>query len=234
MTGAGRIDSKSEGERLLLVEGINDCHAVFHLFSLVHGIAPTFGLHECGGDDEVLDSLSARLVSSNPKQKALGLVLDSDIEGTSPAQVIQSRLDQLRARAGKYYDIPAEIPEQGLIVDPIPDIPESNRVPKLGLWLMPNNKAYGMFEDLLLDSLDEKVREYTSAVVYQARTDKIARFKEAHTSKAVIRTYMSWQDPPDMQHLGPAIKKGTFADIEAVCKTFVQWLEALFGAPPQA
>lgn len=54
-----RIDSKSEAEMLLLVEGVNDCHAVHQLIELVDQTEPTFGIHECGGDDFVLDSLSA-------------------------------------------------------------------------------------------------------------------------------------------------------------------------------
>jgi hypothetical protein len=83
-----RVDSKSESELLLLVEGVNDCHAVFQLMWLIHGAAPVFGIHECGSDDKVLDSLSSRIVSTRQGQRILGLILDADIEGLSPDQVI--------------------------------------------------------------------------------------------------------------------------------------------------
>jgi hypothetical protein len=101
----------------------------------------------------------------------------------------------------------------------------------LGVWLMPNNKAHGMFEDLLIEALLDEVKVYTTAVVNRAKADKIATFKDIHVSKAVIRTYMAWQDPPDIQYLGVAIQKKTFENIEAKCKQFIQWLEQLFGAP---
>lgn len=231
MPQQAKVDSKSEEERLLLVEGPNDCHAVFQLMWLVHKANPAFGIHECGGDDKVLDSLSSRLVSSQPKQKTLGLILDSDTEGLNADQVIQSRLDQLRARVGEYYPVPDVFPEGGLILDPLASRQDADRLPKLGVWLMPNNKAYGMFEDLLMESLVDEVRQYTSKVVNQAKADKIATFKDVHLSKAIIRTYMAWQDPPDIQYLGLAIKKRTFENIEAKCRQFIQWLGLLFGSP---
>jgi hypothetical protein len=164
-------------------------------------------------------------------QKVLGLVLDADIEGSHPDQVIQSRLDQLVARAGTYYPLPAVFPEQGLILEPLGSRPDADRLPRLGVWLMPNNKAYGMFEDLLMGSLSDQVAAYTTAVVKQAKADGVARFKDVHLSKAVIRTYMAWQDPPDVQYLGLAIKKRAFANIESECGQFVQWLQQLFGQP---
>jgi hypothetical protein len=226
-----RCNCKSEDERLLLVEGVNDCHAIFQLMWLVHKTGPVFGIHECGNDDKVLESLAARLVSSLPQQKALGLILDSDTEGVNAGQVIQSRLDQLRARAAEFYALPDVFPEGGLILDPIATRQGSIRLPKLGVWLMPNNKAHGMFEDLLIEALIDEVKVYTAAVVNKAKADKIATFKDVHLSKAVIRTYMAWQDPPDIQYLGVAIRKQTFGNIEARCKQFIQWLGQLFGAP---
>jgi hypothetical protein len=231
MAEHGKVDSKSESELLLLVEGLNDCHAVFQLMWLIYGTDPVFGIHECGSDDKVLDSLASRIVSTRPRQKVLGLILDADIEGLGPDQVIQSRLDQLVARVGTYYPLPNVFPEQGLILDPLASRPEADRLPRLGVWLMPNNRAYGMFEDLLMGSLSDQVAAYTTTVVKQAKADGIARFKGAHLSKAVIRTYLAWQDPPDIQYLGLAIKRRTFENIEAECKQFIQWLEQLFGSP---
>ncbi len=226
-----KCNCKSEDERLLLVEGVNDCHAVFQLMRLVYNAGPVFGLYECGNDDKALDNLSSRLVSSSPKQKILGLILDSDTEGVSAGQVIQSRLDQLRARVGEFYLLPDAFPEGGLILNPLASRPDTDRLPKLGVWLMPNNKAWGMFEDLLIEALIDGVKTYTTTVVTQARADKVATFKDIHLSKAVIRTYMAWQDPPDIQYLGVAIQKRTFENIEAKCSQFIQWLEQLFGKP---
>jgi hypothetical protein len=230
MTSHPKIDSKLESERLLLVEGIDDRHAIFHLVRLVYRADPVFGIHECGSDDGVLDNLAARLVSSTPRQKILGLVLDADIEGSNSEKVIKSRLDQLTSRAGAYYPIPAVFPEEGLLLDPLTNRPDSDRLPRLGVWLMPNNKAFGMFEDLLIKSLPDDFAEYTTAVVKKAKVDGIAKFKDSHLSKAVIHTYLAWQDPPDIHRLGLAITRGNFSDIQSECKAFLNWIEGLFGS----
>lgn len=228
------FDSRAETEKLLLVEGPNDCHAIAQISWIVYSADPIFGIHECGNDNKVLESLSARLVATEPKQKILGLVLDSDIHGISPELVIQARLDQLKYRVNQYYDVPTQFPEAGLILEPRQERPDAARLPKLGVWLMPDNRVYGMFEDLLRDSLAESVRTYTENVVSQAKADLIARYRDTHKSKAVIRTYMAWQDPPDIQYLGLAIKNRVFPELEAKCKSFVSWLETLYGKPNTA
>ncbi|MBZ5728090.1 MAG: hypothetical protein LAP87_24270 [Acidobacteriia bacterium] len=231
MVDHGKVDSKSESELLLLVEGVNDCHAVFQLMWLVYSADPVFGIHECGNDEKVLNSLASRIVSTRPSQKVLGLILDADIEGSRPDQVIQSRLEQLKARVGAYYPLPTVFPERGLILDPLASRLDADRLPRLGVWLMPNNKAYGMFEGLLMGSLSDQVAAYTTAVVKRSKADGIAKFRDVHLSKAVIRTYLAWQDPPDIQYLGLAIKRKAFENIETECKHFLQWLEQLFGSP---
>jgi hypothetical protein len=225
-----RIDSKSEAELLLLVEGVNDCHAVHQLIELIYSAAPIFGVHECGGDEFVLDSMSSRLVDPRPRQRILGVVLDADIEGLSEDAVIDARLNQLKRRLGDYYELPDEFPDCGLILEPLANRPDASRLPRLGAWLMPDNRVFGMFEDLLSRSLSDTVLTYTDNVVSKAKTDRIAVYREAHKSKAIIRTYMAWQDPPDSQYIGLAIKNRFFGDLEAQCQSFVQWLETLFGA----
>ena len=212
-----------------LVEGVNDCHAVYQLIRLVRGTEPSFGIHECGNDDKVLDSLAARVISARPKQKVLGLILDADIDGISRDGVIQSRRDQIADKVGDLYEVPAAFPEDGLILTPKASIVTANPLPKLGVWLMPNNKAFGMFEDLLMSSLPEVAADYTTKVVKQSKRDGIAKYKDTHLSKAVIRTYMAWQDPPDVQYLGLAIQKGAFERVESECQQLLDWLTRLFN-----
>ena len=227
----GRIDSKSESESLLLVEGVNDCHAIHQIMWLVHKQEPLFGIHECGNDDGALDSLSARLVTTEPRQKILGLVLDSDIAGLTEAEVIQARLNQLVSRINPFYKLPSVFPEAGMILMPRQERADAARLPKLGVWLMPNNKAYGMLEDLLSASLRENEFKYTETVVRKAKIDQIATYRDTHLAKAIIRSFMAWQDPPDIQYIGQAIRNGTFTNLVSECDVFVHWLEGLFGKP---
>lgn len=219
---------KSDEESLLLVEGRNDCHAIFQLVRLRYGADPAFGIFDCDNDDGVLDKLGAKLVDPNPHQRVLGLILDTDIEGSTEADAVERRWAQLKTRFGPDYLLPEGFPEAGLIVDPVPGRRAVSILPRIGVWLMPNNKAFGMFEDLLLESLGSREKDYTSKVVTQAKTDAIAKYHESHFSKSVIRTYMAWQEPPDVQYLGLAIQKGLFGNTETACARFLDWLGRLF------
>lgn len=219
---------KSDAESLLLVEGRNDCNAIFQLVRLRFGADPAFGIFDCENDDGVLDQLSSRLAQPIPRQEVLGLILDADIEGSSEADAVQRRWAQLKGRLGADYDLPSDFPETGLIAEPLPGRRLAGSLPRIGVWLMPNNKAFGMFEDLLLESLGDREKDYTSNVVKQAKTEQIASYHDSHLSKAVIRTYMAWQEPPDVQYLGLAIQRGHFQNIEAACANFLDWLRRLF------
>jgi hypothetical protein len=213
---------------LLLVEGRNDCNAIFQLVRLRFGADPAFGIYDCESDEGALNQLGARLVVPIPTQSVLGLVLDTDIEGSTLADAVPRRFAQLRGRLGADYDLPDDFPEEGLIIDPRLGRQAVARLPRIGVWLMPNNKVFGMFEDLLLESLGKRERDYASTVVKQAKTDQIALYHDSHFSKAVIRTYMAWQEPPDVQYLGLAIQKGQFQNLEAACAQFLDWLGRLF------
>jgi hypothetical protein len=217
-----------EAEFLLLVEGSSDLNAVVQLVRLVRKAEPSFVAFDCKNDDGVLDQLSARLVQPHPAQKIVGLILDSDIDGSTEKDAVQRRCAQLKNRLGADYGFPDEFPEEGLIIDPRPGRRAIGTLPRIGAWLMPNNKAFGMFEDLLLDSLGDHEKTYTSSVVNQAKTDKVATFQPSHLSKAVVRTYMAWQEPPDLPHLSFAIRQGHFQNIEIGCAQFLGWLERLF------
>jgi hypothetical protein len=202
--------SAKESEFLLLVEGPSDLHAVVQLVRLVHKAEPSFVAIDCKNDDGVLDQLSIRLVQPEPAQKTVGLILDADIDGSTEKDAVRRRWAQLKNRIGANYAFPEDFPEEGLIIDPRPGRRAIGTLPRIGAWLMPNNKAFGMFEDLLLDSLGDREKSYTSDVVKQAKTDNVATFQPSHLSKAAVRTYMAWQEPPDLPHLSFAIRQGHF------------------------
>jgi hypothetical protein len=220
--------SAQDSEFLLLVEGPSDLHAVVQLVRLVHRSEPSFVAFDCKNDDGVLDQLSIRLVQPHSAQRVVGLILDADIDGSTESDAVQRRWAQLKNRIGADYDFPEDFPEKGLIIDPKAGRRAIGTLPRIGAWLMPNNKAFGMFEDLLLDSLGDHQRNYTSAVVQQAEADQVATFHPSHLSKAVVRTYMAWQEPPDLPHLSFAIRQGHFQNIEAACAQFLDWLGRLF------
>lgn len=213
---------------LLLVEGPSDRHAVSHLVKLVHGVEPTFEIFDCGGDEGVLRNFSSRLASANPEHEILGLILDTDIEKTTAENAVERRWVELKSKIGAEYSLPDAFPDTGLIRNPLPGRRAKGTLPRIGAWFMPNNKAFGMFEDLLMESLQAEEKDYTSKVVTQAKADGIAKYRPSHLSKAIVRTYMAWQDPPDLSHLSLAIHDGHFKNIDVACAQFLDWLACLF------
>jgi hypothetical protein len=220
--------SARASEFQLLVEGPSDLHAVVQIVRLVHEAEPSFVAFDCKNDDGVLDQLSLRLVQPEAAQKIVGLILDADIDGSTEKDAVQRRCAQLKNRIGADYDVPENFPEEGLIIDPRPGRRAVGTLPRIGVWLMPNNRAFGMFEDLLLDSLGDHEKNYTTTVVNRAKTDEVATFHPSHLSKAIVRTYMAWQEPPDLPHLSFAIRKGHFQNIDVACAQFLDWLGRLF------
>jgi hypothetical protein len=233
MPKSNSLNTKSEEPFLLLLEGTGDCHAIDQIVWFVNKRGPHFGFHQCESDDGVLRSIAGRIIENEPKQKAIGLVLDADIEGHTTETVIEARLAQLRDKIGTRYDVPKEMPEGGLVLHPRQERPDAGKLPIIGIWMMPNNKVFGMLEDVLAESLPDNVRTYIYQIVKNAKADNIATYHDSHLSKSVVRTYIAWQEPPDLQFIGLAIRKKMFAKIPQTCSAFLKWLEALFGPLPK-
>jgi hypothetical protein len=228
------LDTKSEDQFLLLLEGTGDCHAIDQIVWYAKNRGPHFGFHQCENDDGILRSIAGRIVENEPRQKAIGLVLDADIDGHTDDTVIAARLDQLRDKIGTRYEVPQMMPSTGLVLVPRQERPDAGKLPNIGLWMMPDNKVFGMLEDVLLASLSDHARVYTEEVVKKAKTDTVATYHDSHVAKAVVRTYIAWQEPPDLQFIGLAIRKGLFNKIPETCAGFLQWLEDLFGPFPHS
>lgn len=63
MSKSGRpMRFKHEGSKVLLTEGINDCHVILALCKH-YKIPETFGLYECGSDELALKRLTGLLAT---------------------------------------------------------------------------------------------------------------------------------------------------------------------------
>ena len=67
---------KQDTNKVLLVEGDNDCHVVMALCA-AHNVPKTFGIYQCGSDVGVLKQMNALIVRPNPPQ-VIGVMLDAD------------------------------------------------------------------------------------------------------------------------------------------------------------
>lgn len=204
---------KHEGEKVLLVEGINEGHVISALCS-AHNVPETFGLYACGSDDKVLKRLNALIVQPEAP-KTIGIVLDAD-------QGVDRRWDSVRNKLRNYpYNFPTNLDVNGTI------IATEAGLPKLGIWLMPNNQIQGMLEDFCLTMIDRKVQTYVTATIVNAQQAGTCTFKPAHFSKAVVHTYLAWQDEPGTP-LGLSITRQSLKPHTSTALAFTHWLTRLF------
>jgi len=134
----GRRQKEKEVEYLLLVEGVGDEHVVKHIcghfkLGMIEKIEPL------GGIEKLLNNVPVRVKGSGIK--VIGIVLDADED---PVGRWQSVTDRLKNKG--YCDIDNSPAADGAIILP-PAGP--NLLPKVGIWMMPNNQDKGYLEDFL-------------------------------------------------------------------------------------
>jgi hypothetical protein len=198
----------------LLVEGNDDQHviwAVCQKFDLPHN----FDVIDTKGVDQLITQIPVRL--KTPELQTLGIVLDADTD-------LNSRWESLKAKLiASNYELPEEFPQEGLIL-------EAECTVKVGIWLMPNNAQHGMLEDFIqfLVPKGDALLEEAKAVLAKIEGDHIQKYKEVHHSKALIHTWLAWQEDPGTP-MGLAITKKYLVTEGDEVSRFVDWLRRLFS-----
>ncbi len=206
---------KKDTDKVLLVEGDNDCHVVMALCN-AHDIPETFGIYQCGSDIGVLKRLNSLILRPNSPQ-VIGVMLDADNSLAGRWQSIQDKLKNNNHN----YVLPNNPNADGTVVEAIED------KPKLGFWLMPNNQDSGMLEDFCATLAEPESLAFARECVKQACDRKVTTFKEVHRSKAVIHTYLAWHDEPGYP-LGKSITSQTLRPGTDIAVKFTEWLKYLF------
>lgn len=206
----------SEGQAILLVEGLNDCHVMWTLCKR-YNIAETFDIHNCGCKTNALTKLKGLLIDSG-KPRVLGLLIDADSSSQNSWASVRNLLRKYK------YSAPEEPASCGTILEP------PHGYPKVGVWILPDNRQDGMLEDLLRDMMKPTAWDYILDVVTRARSDGMADFKPVHQSKAVVHTYLAWQDEPG-KPFGQSITANKLnPDASETAKRLLEWLKTLFAA----
>ena len=211
------------GPNVLLTEGKTDCHVVLALRDAYHLAPDTFGFFACGSDVDVLKRLGVVVTGPQPQRPAiLGVLLDADETDVAGRwRAIQGKLSA--ANLGiDLYDLPATVAVAGTIVDAkLPDYP------RLGFWLMPNNQDPGMLEDFCRTMMPDGAAEQAEKCLAAAKAANFTTYREAHHTKAVVHTYLGWQDEPG-KPLGQAITAQALRPQTPIASAFAAWLRTLF------
>ena len=212
----------------LFVEGTDDKHAIRHLLRR-HGVECPFAdevvpdtlpavvpeIKPAGNKDRVLDAIphAVRFGTGH----SVGFVLDADAAAANSWHAVRDRLSFLDPKP------PAELPATGFIAD-VPGY----RV-RVGVWLMPDNRASGALEHFLKDLVDES--DPLLSLAYEstdAARDRGAAFPEIKYVKAVIHAWLSWQEEPGLP-FGTAIAAKYFNADSQTALSFLRWFDGLFG-----
>ncbi len=203
----------------LLVEGKNDRHVVWALCEQ-HRVPETFSVEipgeDNGGVEPLLKSIPVRLKIS--RLRALGIILDAD-------QNLKSRWDAVceRLREAGYSNLPSNPRLNGSII-------EVDRMPRIGIWLMPNNDLPGILENFVSHLIpdDDLLATKAEGILHEIESEGLNKYSLTHHQKAFIHTWLAWQKTPG-QPMGQAITAQVLSHNQPLAQAFVNWLNLLFN-----
>lgn len=206
---------KCDGNSILLLEGRSDCN-IIDKFRQDNNIEENlFNFCNCENDNQVLKKIESLLKTAPEIRPArIGVILDADSN-------IETRYDELKRKLKNYpYSLPTKFPETGLIT-------ESENYPKLGVWIMPNNKDNGALEQFYLPLATDIDTDFIEKYINTAQQKNLTSFKPQDLHKAIMHTYFAWQDKPS-DPLHSAITNIVLNYDHKIAQLFKQWLINLF------
>lgn len=206
------------GKRVLMVEGADDEHVVKHICG-ERQLGKIETIHPYGGKDPLLEGIGARLKESDVI--ALGILLDADTNLKARWQSVTDRL-----RLAGYADTPDAPSPNGTVIA----APANSLLPRVGIWLMPDNQANGILENFLRFLVPEGDPLFSHV---EQSLDRIppaqCRFSELKKPKAKIHTWLAWQEEPG-KPFGQAITARYLDPNLPAADIFAAWLQRTFFA----
>ena len=208
--------------KILLVEGTDDEHVLKHICGN-RDIPHLDEVKSCGNDIKLIENLEVRLKVSE-EGDVIGVVIDADTDIADRWKSIRNRITD--ADVG-YQNVPSQPDPDGTILDP----PAGTLLPRLGVWIMPNNQISGILEDFLhfLVPQPNILFDYAKACVKSIPDvpDDEGVFKSKDESKAVIYTWLAWQKDPGLP-FGTAITARFLDPDVPEVDVLAAWLKRLF------
>lgn len=201
--------SRTAGPRLLLVEGPDDEHVVRHLLEQTHSKL-NFDIEQLGGVRRIREEIEAQ--AKVPGRTALGIVVDANSDAAARRQSIRGALERADIQ------LPQSPDPNGTIISPA-----AAGVPKVGVWLMPDNQRSGELEDFLAALIPpgDDVWELAQRYVGQVPGGQLSK-----PAKARLHAWLAVRT--DGGRLGTSISAGAFDLQQPAARTFVDWLRRVF------
>lgn len=213
----------------LLVEGKDDLYVVTNIRDKFE-LPDNFDIINCEGVVDVVPTLNSLLKNKSPI-RIIGVVIDADADTADPDNALQARWDSLRSvLTVEGYTVPKHPDLNGTIIQ------RTERLHKIGIWLMPDNSQRpGMLEHFVVTLIppDDVLKPIAESVLAEIETlreggNQFKCFKPVQRPKALIHTWLAWQDEPG-RPMGVAIKANMLDHNTELCQRFAMWLKELFG-----
>lgn len=208
----------------LIVEGDDDIYVIAELCK--KHLSPPKGYEtrkkfeneftEIGnGINEVLKIIPAILNVSGLTN--FGIVVDADSD--------------LKASWNSIKDILSKKGYKKLSANPTPTgtIIEQAGLPKVGVWIMPNNKDTGYLEHFVskLVPAKDKMMPRAEKITQDLLDKEISLFKPKDKAKAEVHTWLAWQESPGTP-MGSALNYGYLDANADAAKPFIEWMKKTF------
>jgi len=209
-------------ERVLLVEGQDDQRIIPFIVEAngvdwgnrgdeIVDIQPLGGIAEMTKPGTISAKLKARGLQS------LGIIVDANDSADQRYQALRN------ACLGSFPNIPKTLAKNGLVH-------ERDDGLRIGIWLMPDNNSRGMMETFLSFLIDDVENDdlWQHALDSCSNAKSLgAPFKDVHSDKAHIHTWLAWQEEPGRQ-LHDAVKFRFLDPTNEKAQQFVQWFRELY------
>lgn len=199
--------------RVLLVEGDDDIHVVSHIRYRSEA-TPEFQIIGKGGVSQLLDSIWLEV--REPGREVLGIIVDGDTNLSSRWDAVKGRLRD------EGFVLPNQPHPNGTIIH------ETGNLPRVGIWLMPDNESAGELEDFVARMIpdDDPVWPLSQGYIDGIPTSD-RKFTENKTQRAKVHAWLAAREDP--RQMGQAIRAQDLEINGELCQKFVDWLRRLFG-----
>ena len=206
---------KEVSNQKLLLEG-NDDQRVIWALCKKYNISESFDVINCEGITKLIEQIPVRFKQSSIR--IVGIIIDADTN-------IEDRWSSLKSTLETQgFVLPAKFPPDGLIA-------HCNNL-TVGVWIMPNNNLNGMLEDFIsfLVPKEDKLLPIVHSVLNDIETQSLNSYSQIHKSKAIIHTWLAWQEDPGTP-MGLSITKRYLDTNKETCTKLIRWLNQLFNSP---
>ena len=207
-----RIQQRTENaENVLLVEGQDDRHVINHI-CVNNKPMPPFHIVDKDGVPNLLSAISTEIKVSG--RQALGIVVDADSDLLYRWSEVVDRLNEQDIRC------PASPDPNGTIVS-------TPRLPRIGIWLMPNNQSSGEIEEFVQCMIPSNDPVWPRSERYIEDIPQEDRKFKTKLLKAKFYAWLSTRSNPG--RMGAAIGANDLPVDGELGDIFVIWLRRLFG-----